>query len=84
VGFTLGDVALPDPQPGGLEAALIEADLRERATLTDLRHTPTGPDGTELLTRIRPQNAAMHTPLGDAFDAVISTSTVTRDRTVKF
>jgi erythromycin esterase len=30
------------------------------------------------------QSASMHTPLPDAFDAVISTPTVTRDHTVKF
>jgi erythromycin esterase len=84
VGFTLGDVDLPDPHPGSIEAALIEAGLRDRATLTDLRRAPTGPDGSELLTGIRTQSAVMHTPLGEAFDAVLSTPTVTRDRSVRF
>jgi erythromycin esterase len=83
-GFTLGDVELPDPGPGSIEAALTDAGLHGRATLTDLRRAPRGPDGGELLTGIRTQNAVMHTPLGEAFDAVISVPTVTRDDTVTF
>lgn len=84
VGFTLEDVDLPDPQPTSIEAALINAGLRDRATLTDLRQAPTRQDGSELLTDIRTQSTAMHTPLGEAFHAVISTPTVTRDHTVTF
>jgi erythromycin esterase len=83
-GFTLGDVDLPDPRLGSIEAALIDAGLHGRATLTDLRRAPRGPDGGELLTGIRTQTAIMHTPLGEAFDAVISVPTVTRDGTVTF
>ncbi|WP_198543030.1 erythromycin esterase family protein [Pseudofrankia sp. BMG5.36] len=84
VGFTLGDEDLPEPQPGSIEAALVGAGLREQITFTDLRRAPTAPDGSPLLTDIRTQSAVTHTPLGDAFDAVIATPTVTRDRTVTF
>jgi len=84
VGFTLGDVELPEPPPGSIEAALIGAGLHKQITFTDLRQTPTAPDGNPLLTDIRTQSAVIHTPLGDAFDAVIAIPTVTRDRTVTF
>jgi erythromycin esterase len=77
VGFTLQDVNLPGLPPGSIEAALLDAGLRDRAILTDLRPAP----GT--LTSIRTQSALMHTPLGEAFDAVLSVPTVTRDPSVR-
>lgn len=43
-------------------------------------------DGQEKphLSGIRTQSASMHTPIPDAFDAVLSTPTVTRDPIVTF
>lgn len=84
VGFVVRDVDLPEPQTGSIEHALIQASLRDQVTLTDLRHAPTADDGSALLTEIRTQSATTGAPLGQAFDAVISTPTVTRDRTVRF
>lgn len=79
VGFTVVDADLPQPAPGSIEHALGEAGLAGEITLTDLRQAPAaGLDG------IRTQSAVIRTPLPDAFDAVISTPTVTRDRTVTF
>jgi len=79
-GFTLADVDLPDPPPGSIEAGLTEAGLGEAITLTDLRGSPRGdePGG------IRTQSTVMSVPLPEAFDAVISVPTVTRDATVRF
>jgi erythromycin esterase len=84
VGFTVADVDLAGPRPGSIEAGLIDAGLGESMTLTDLRRSPRDAQGKPLLTDIRTQSASMHTPLPDAFDAVISVPTVTRDHTVKF
>jgi erythromycin esterase len=84
VGFVVRDVDLPEPLPGSIEHALIRAGLRDQVTLTDLRHAPAADDGSALLTEIRTQSAVTSAPLGRAFDAVICTPTVTRDRTVVF
>lgn len=82
VGFTIADAELPAPPRGSIEAGLIDAGLGRLITLTDLRRSPRDERGRPLLTDIRTQSAAMHTPLPDAFDAVISTPKVTREYTV--
>jgi erythromycin esterase len=84
VGFVVRDVDLPEPLPGSVEHALIDAGLRDQATLTDLRRAPTADDGGVLLTEIRTQSASTRAPLPQAFDAVIATPTATRDQTVTF
>jgi erythromycin esterase len=84
VGFTLQDVGLPDPPPGSIEAGLIDAGLGGVITLTDLHASQRDGQGQPLLTGIRTQSTSMRTPLPDAFDAVITSPTVTRDHTVKF
>ncbi|MEW2471500.1 erythromycin esterase family protein [Streptomyces sp. NPDC046994] len=84
VGFTLETTRLPAPRPGTIEAALADAGLTDGPTLTDLRQAPAHPDGHLLLDGIRTQSAVMDTALGDAFDAVISTPTATRDPAVAF
>ncbi|WP_439681293.1 erythromycin esterase family protein [Embleya sp. MST-111070] len=76
-GFTLGATALEPPEPNSLEAAFADAgvglgvaDLRQARTETS--HQPD---------RIRLQSTYLHTPVVDAFDAVLTipASTVTKD-----
>ncbi|WP_244943649.1 erythromycin esterase family protein [Streptomyces inhibens] len=84
VGFTLTEAHLEPAEPGGVEAALTDAGLADRITLTDLRHTPRDAQGAPLLNGIRFQSSHLSTPVPEAFDAVIAVPTVTRDRTVRF
>jgi len=76
-GFTLADTPLDPPEPGSVEAAFADADLG--LGIADLRRARTeaseGPD------RTRMQGTYVHTPVIDAFDAVLTTpaSTVTKD-----
>ncbi|WP_274911662.1 erythromycin esterase family protein [Streptomyces sp. WZ-12] len=84
VGFTLADTPLAPPEPGSVEGALLDAGLGERTTLTDLRRSPRGADGTPLLDRIRTQSASVVTRVPAAIDAVLSVPTVTRDPSVRF
>lgn len=84
VGFTLAEAHLDPAEPGGVEAALTDAGLADRITLTDLRHTPRDAQGAPLLNGIRFQYSHLSTPVPEAFDAVIAVPTVTRDRTVRF
>jgi len=84
VGFTLAEADLPAAEPGSVEAALSDAGIADRITLTDLRHAPRDAQGAPLLDKIRSQSAVLSTPVPDAFDAVLAVPTVTRDRTVPF
>ncbi|MEU8681711.1 erythromycin esterase family protein [Streptomyces sp. NPDC048611] len=84
VGFTVAEAHLPPPEPGSVEAALTDAGLADRITLTDLRQAPRDAQGAPLPLAIRSQSSTVHTPVSVAFDAVLSVPTVTRDRTVRF
>ncbi|MFG2139775.1 erythromycin esterase family protein [Streptomyces sp. NPDC048650] len=84
VGFTLEDARLEPPGPGSVEAALIDAGLGDRTTLTDLRRSPRDAHGEPLLNGIRAQSASVSTPVPLAFDAVLTVPTVTRDASVHF
>ncbi|SED88081.1 erythromycin esterase [Streptomyces sp. 2224.1] len=84
VGFTLADARLEPARPGSVEAALTDAGLADRITLTDLRHSPRDAQGTPLLDGIRAQSSHLSTLVPEAFDAVIAVPAVTRDRTVHF
>lgn len=80
VGFTVGDVPLAPPEPGSVEAAITAAGLARGHSLIDLRKAPRpGQDDGETIDRIRSQSAYMHTPVHDAFDAVLTIPTVTVD-----
>ncbi|WP_433174496.1 erythromycin esterase family protein [Actinoallomurus sp. CA-150999] len=72
-GFAIDDTPLQPPEPGSVEAAFAEADLG--LSVADLRQArlleAPGPD------RIRIQSAYVHTPVLDAFDGILSTSTST-------
>ncbi len=72
-GFTLHDTPLAPPEPGSVEAAFAEA--APGLSVADLRRARTehltGPD------RIRMQSVFQHTPVVDAFDAVLTTPTST-------
>ncbi|MFG1921882.1 erythromycin esterase family protein [Cryptosporangium sp. NPDC048952] len=78
VGFTVNDVELAAPQPGSVERALVDAGLGDSITLTDLRKSEF------TFTAIRSQSAVVDTDLHQAFDAVLSSPTATRDATVTF
>ncbi|TYB47511.1 erythromycin esterase family protein [Nonomuraea sp. PA05] len=73
-GFTTVDTPLAPPEPGSAEAAFAAAGLG--LSLAGLRQAPTAaaPD------RIRLQSTFLHTPVLDAFDAILHTpsSTVAR------
>ncbi|MFF9321513.1 erythromycin esterase family protein [Streptomyces sp. NPDC014735] len=84
VGFTLAEAHLEPAVPGSVEAALTDAGLADRITLTDLRHAPCDEQGAPLLNGIRFQSSHLSTPVPEAFDAVLAVPTVTRDRTVRF
>ncbi|RKT86050.1 erythromycin esterase [Saccharopolyspora antimicrobica] len=71
VGFDVVDVQMPDPAPGSVEAALVDAGRGGQVTLTDLRG---GPEG---LVGIRAQSENMPTPVVEAFDGVVSVPTAT-------
>jgi erythromycin esterase len=71
-GFTIDNTTLQPPEPGSIEAAFADAGLG--LSIADLRQAPheiPGPD------RIRIQSAYLHTPVLDAFDAILSTPTST-------
>lgn len=84
VGFTLAEAALEHPPLGSVEAALGAAGLGNQISLTDLRHSPYDNHAAPLLNQIRTQSSVLHTPLPQAFDAVLSVPTVTQDRSVHF
>ncbi|WP_405821807.1 erythromycin esterase family protein [Streptomyces sp. NBC_00838] len=84
VGFTLADARLEAPVPGSVEAALVDAGLGGRITLTGLGRSPRDAAGAPLLNRIRSQSATVSAPLPLAFDAVLSVPTVTRVASVPF
>ncbi|MEX0654385.1 MAG: erythromycin esterase family protein [Phycisphaeraceae bacterium] len=67
-GFTVEDLALEPPEPGSIESAFADGGLG--LALADLRRSPRGnasqPD------RIRMQSDYLHTPVRDAFDAVLN------------
>ncbi|MER6141410.1 erythromycin esterase family protein [Streptomyces sparsogenes] len=78
-GFTIGNTTLGPPEPGSIEAAFAEADLG--LAVADLRRarrrTPgdTGPAPDP--DRLRLQSTYLHTPVLDAFDAILNTPTST-------
>ncbi|MFE7357381.1 erythromycin esterase family protein [Streptomyces sp. NPDC057543] len=84
VGFTLAEAPLEPAEPGSVEAALIDAGLADRITLTDLRHAPRDEQGAPLINGLRFQSSHLSTPVPEAFDAVLAVPTVTRDRSVRF
>lgn len=88
-GFTLDRTPLDAPEPGSVEAAFTAADLGlSVADLRPARHTAAGSaaagsataDSADLAEgpdRIRLQGAYLHTPVLDAYDAVLHTPTST-------
>ncbi|MER6512927.1 erythromycin esterase family protein [Nonomuraea sp. NPDC001636] len=71
-GFAIDDVPLQPPEPGSIEAAF--ADAGRGLSVADLRQAPRQTPGPD---RYRIQSAYLHTPVLDAFDAVLSTPTST-------
>ncbi|MEU9834452.1 erythromycin esterase family protein [Streptosporangium sp. NPDC048047] len=67
-GFTIDDTELQPPEPGSVEAAFAEAGLG--LSIADLRRAPRETPGPD---RYRIQSAYLHTPVLDAFDAVLTT-----------
>ncbi|MEU6731395.1 erythromycin esterase family protein [Nonomuraea wenchangensis] len=67
-GFAVDDTALQPPEPGSIEAAFADAGLG--LSLADLRRAPRDTPGPD---RYRIQSAYLHTPVLDAFDAVLTT-----------
>ncbi|MGC5054833.1 erythromycin esterase family protein [Micromonospora sp. DT48] len=78
VGFTVEDVDVPAPAPGSVEQAVLDAGFTAKITLTDPRAAESP------LASIRTQSAALETDVRQAFDAVLTTPTATRDHTVAF
>ncbi|MFB7550790.1 erythromycin esterase family protein [Streptomyces sp. NPDC056154] len=78
-GFTVDPTPLNTPEPGSIEAAFADADLglsiadlhRARSAAGSDADLAPGPD------RIRIQSAYLHTPVLDAFDAILHTPTST-------
>ncbi|MFD0559439.1 erythromycin esterase [Stackebrandtia endophytica] len=73
-GFTVKPTTLEQPEPGSIEAAFVDAEVE--FGITDVAAAPR--DGAD---RIHIQSAYLHTPIVEAFDAVLHTptSTVTSD-----
>ncbi|WP_405775483.1 erythromycin esterase family protein [Streptomyces sp. NBC_00859] len=82
-GFTIAPTALEPPEPGSVEAAFADAGLG--LSMAGLRRAPRDTQGGADLTpgpdRIRIQSTYLHTPVLDAFDAILNTpaSTVAAD-----
>jgi erythromycin esterase len=78
-GFTIDDTPLEPPEPGSIEAAFAEAGLGPG--IGDLRRArrqaPGGADQTPGPDRIRMQSTYLHTPVADAFDAILGIPTST-------
>ncbi|ARF53070.1 erythromycin esterase family protein [Streptomyces gilvosporeus] len=78
-GFTIDATALEPPEPGSIEAAFADAELG--LSIADLhrarRKTPDNADPAPGPDRIRIQSAYLHTPVLEAFDAVLHTPTST-------
>ncbi|MFI5705151.1 erythromycin esterase family protein [Streptomyces xanthochromogenes] len=76
-GFTLDDTTLEAPEPRSVEEAFADAGLG--LGIADLRRART--EASSPPDRIRLQGTYVHTPVIDAFDAVLTTpvSTVTKD-----
>ncbi|MEV7506266.1 hypothetical protein [Streptomyces sp. NPDC093018] len=79
-GFTIDATALEQAEPGSIEAAFADAELG--LSIADLhqarRHEADG--NTDLAPgpdRIRIQSAYLHTPILEAFDAILHTPTST-------
>ncbi|MES4902963.1 MULTISPECIES: erythromycin esterase family protein [unclassified Streptomyces] len=74
-GFTIDNTALQPPEPGSIEAAFADAGLGlSIADLRQARHEDPGSAGLAPgPDRIRIQSAYLHTPVVEAFDAVLST-----------
>ncbi|MEU6019476.1 erythromycin esterase family protein [Streptomyces sp. NPDC047515] len=78
-GFTIDATALKPPEPGSIEAGFADAELglsivdlhQARPEAHDDAGLAPGPD------RIRLQSAYLHTPVLDAFDAILHTPTST-------
>ncbi|TVT32745.1 erythromycin esterase family protein [Amycolatopsis rhizosphaerae] len=78
-GFAIDTTALQPPEPGSVEAAFADAGLG--LCVADLRRARTEASGGTGPDRIRIQSAYVHTPVLDAFDAILTTpaSTVAGD-----
>ncbi|WP_327277160.1 erythromycin esterase family protein [Streptomyces sp. NBC_01224] len=82
-GFTIDNTPLEPPEPGSIEAAF--GDAESGLNIADLRQPRQGARGNAGLAsgpdRIRIQGAYMHTPVIEAFDAILNspTSTVADD-----
>lgn len=78
-GFTIDTTALEPPEPGSVEAAFADADLG--LSIADLHRARREAPGSAGLApgpdRIRIQSAYLHTPVLDAFDAILNTSAST-------
>ncbi|MFB6566515.1 erythromycin esterase family protein [Streptomyces noursei] len=78
-GFTIDATPLEPAEPGSIEAAFTDAGLG--LSIADLRQArPRSPGRTDLPPgpdRIRIQSAYLHTPVVEAFDAVLHTPTST-------
>ncbi|GAA2323946.1 erythromycin esterase family protein [Streptomyces cuspidosporus] len=78
-GFAIANTPLGPPEPGSIEAAFAEADLG--LALADLRRARLRPPGDTGPApgpdRLRLQSTYLHTPVLDAFDAILNTPTST-------
>ncbi|MEV5598654.1 erythromycin esterase family protein [Streptomyces sp. NPDC052496] len=79
-GFRVEDTALGVPEPGSIEAAVVDAGLDADISLAGLRG-PRSTDGSDGPDRIRMQSGYLHTPVADAFDGILTVpaSTVVDD-----
>ncbi|WP_258175182.1 erythromycin esterase family protein [Actinopolyspora mortivallis] len=71
-GFTVTEERLDTPEPGSVEAAVIDAGHGAEISLTSLRNAP-----SEGLDSIRTQSSSLSTPVPRAFDAVLTSPTTT-------
>ncbi|NIH80367.1 erythromycin esterase family protein [Amycolatopsis viridis] len=84
LGFKIVDTPLAAPEPGSVEAGVVEAGLGAEHVLVDLRHARRDLPAGALPDRFRTQSVVLETPVAEAFDGVLVTPMVTTDDTVGF
>ncbi|WP_433872494.1 erythromycin esterase family protein [Saccharopolyspora sp. CA-218241] len=84
LGYTIAETSFGPPEPGSVEAGVVDAGFGAACTIADLRRARQELPAEVLPDRIRAQGDHVRTAVAEAFDGVLITPTVTTDATVGF